>query len=310
MKLYLVTGGAGFIGSNIVAALVKKGNKVRVLDDFSAGRMEFLKPFKKDIQIMRGTIKSFNDCRRAVKGASIVIHQAALRSVAKSVMSPFETHDTDATGTLYLLEAAKREGVDRLVYASSSSVYGDLKRNPMRETDPVKPLSPYGVAKLTAEFYAYSYYVNYGLETVSLRYFNVFGPHQSPESEYSTVVPGFIERFRKNKRPVIYGDGRQSRDFVYVENVANANLLAAIVPAAKGHVFNIGSGRDTSILELYGELAIILKKEHLKPVFEKRRPSDPDRTRADISLAKNILGWRPTVSFKEGLKRTAEWFSA
>jgi len=309
VKLYLVTGGAGFIGSNIVEALVKKGKKVRVLDNFSSGKMEFLKPFKKDIELIRGDIRRFNDCRKAVKGASIVIHQAALRSVPKSVIEPFLTHDVDATGALYMLQAAKEEGVDRFVYASSSSAYGDVNHFPMKETDSVRPLSPYGVAKLAAELYAYSYYVNYGLETVSLRYFNVFGPHQDPESKYSAAVPGFIDRFKNGKRPIIYGDGKQSRDFTYVENVVNANLLAAEVPAAKGHVFNVGSGHDYSVLDLYWGLAKIMGKEDMKPIFEKRRPSDPDRTFADISKTKKILGWKPTVDFKEGLRRTVQWFA-
>jgi UDP-glucose 4-epimerase len=309
MKLCLVTGGAGFIGSNIVAALVKKGKKVRILDNFSSGKMDFLKPFLKDIQIVRGDIQKPADCRKAVKGVSIVIHQAALRSVAKSVMDPFATHECDATGTLNVLEAAKNEGVDRLVYASSSSVYGDVKRFPMREGDPIKPLSPYGVAKLAAELYAYSYYLNYGLETVSLRYFNVFGPHQNPESIYSAVVPAFIERLKKNISPFIYGTGEQTRDFTYVDNVVNANLLAAEVPAAKGHVFNVASGQDYSVLDVYHGLAKIMGKTHIKPVFKKRRPSDPDKTNADISKTKKILGWRPTVNFEEGLKRTAQWFA-
>ncbi len=308
MKIYLVTGGAGFIGSNIVEALVKKGRKVRVFDNFSTGKMECLAPFKKDIEIIKGDICRFKDCQKAVKGVSIVIHQAALRSVPKSVINPFASHDADATGTLYMLQVAKEEGVDRFVYASSSSAYGDVKKFPMKEDDPVRPLSPYGVAKLAGELYAYSYYVNYGLETVSLRYFNVFGPRQNPESLYSAAVPGFIDRFKQNKAPIIYGDGKQSRDFTYVENVVNANLLAAEVPAAKGHVFNIASGKDHSVIELYKELAKIMKKEHLKPIFEKRRPSDPDRTNANISRAKKILGWRPTVDFKEGLRRTCEWF--
>ena len=309
MKRYLVTGGAGFIGSNIVAALVKKGKMVRVLDNFSEGKIEFLKPFKSDIEIIRADVRRYNDCRKAVKGIEVVMHQAALRSVIKSVMEPFATHDTDATGTLNMLEAARQARVKRFVNASSSSVYGDAKHFPTKEESPFGALSPYAVAKLAAERYAYSYFVNYGLETVSLRYFNVFGPHQNPESIYSAVIPGFIERFKKNTAPMIFGDGRQSRDFTYVENVVNANLLAAEVSKAKGEVFNIGSGEDYSILELYKELASIMHKEHLKPLFKKRRPSDPDRTYADISKAKRILGWEPKTSFKEGLKKSVDWFS-
>jgi len=308
MKVYLVTGGAGFIGSNIVAALVKDGKRVRVLDNFSTGRQEFLRPFKSSIHIMEGDIRRFKDCQKAVKGVSIVFHQAALRSVPKSVVQPFVTHDIDATGTLNMLQASKEAGVDRFVYASSSSVYGDVKRFPMKEDDPVKPLSPYGVAKFAGELYAYSYYVNYGLETVSLRYFNVFGPHQNAESKYSAAVPAFIDLFYHNKSPIIYGDGRQSRDFTYIENVVNANLLAAKVPAAKGHVFNVASGRDYSVLELYRELAKIMRKTNLKPVFEKRRPSDPDRTIADVSKVEGVLGLKPSVDFRQGLEKTVLWF--
>ncbi len=308
MKLYLVTGGAGFIGSHIVAALVKKGEKVRILDDFSSGKKEFIKPYLRDIQIQKGSITRFADCQKAVKGVHAVIHQAALRSVAKSVMDPFAYHETDATGTLNMLEAARRGGVKRFVNASSSSVYGNVDHFPMRETDSTRPLSPYGTAKLAAELYAYAYFLNYGFETVSLRYFNVFGPHQSPESVYSTVVPAFSERLKQNKSPIIYGTGKQSRDFTYVENVVNANLLAATVPGAKGHIFNIANGTDFSVLDVYRELAAIMGKKHIKPEFQKRRPADPDKTYADVSQAKRILGWKPTVGFKEGLRRTVEWF--
>ena len=309
MKRYLVTGGAGFIGSNIVAALVKKGKKVRILDNFSEGKMEFLKPFKNDIEIMRGDVRRYADCHKAVKGIEVVMHQAALRSVIKSVMDPFATHDTDATGTLYMLEAARQRRVKRFVNASSSSVYGDAKRFPTTEESPFGALSPYAVAKLAAERYAFSYFVNYGLETVSLRYFNVFGPHQNPESIYSAVIPGFIERFKKDIAPMIFGDGKQSRDFTYVGDVVNANLLAAQSSKAKGEAFNIGAGEDHSIIGLYKDLATVMHKEHLKPIFKKRRPSDPDRTYADISKAKRILGWEPKTSFKEGLKKTVDWFS-
>jgi UDP-glucose 4-epimerase len=308
MKRYLVTGGAGFIGSHIVEALVRKGQRVRVLDDFSSGRREFLKSCLRDIEIQKGSIARFADCQKAVKGVDIVIHQAALRSVAKSVMDPFAYHETDATGTLNMLEAARRARVKRFVNASSSSVYGNVDHFPMRETEPTRPLSPYGTAKLAAELYAWTYYLNYGFETVSLRYFNVFGPRQNPESVYSTVVPAFIERLKKNKRPIIHGTGRQSRDFTYVENVVNANLLAATAPGAKGRIFNIANGRDFSVIDVYETLARITGKRHIKPEFQKRRPADPDKTYADISQAKRFLGWKPTVGFKEGLKRTVEWF--
>ncbi len=308
MKLVLVTGGAGFIGSHIVEGLVRQGRKVRVLDNFSAGNMEFLKAVRADIQVIRGDVRKTQDCLKAARGVDIVFHQAALRSVAKSVANPIYTHDVDAGGTLHMLEAAKRRKVRRFVNASSSSVYGDARHFPAKESDALDAISPYGIAKLAAEKYTYSYFLNYGLETVSLRYFNVYGPRQSPESIFSNVVPGFIYRFKSGKPPRIFGDGKQSRDFVYVEDVADANVCAAQTPKAKGMIFNVGAGRDTSIIRIYDELARIMGKTHMKPLFQARRPSDPDRTKADITLAKKILSWAPRVQLREGLKKSVEWF--
>ncbi|HXV18882.1 MAG TPA: NAD-dependent epimerase/dehydratase family protein, partial [Candidatus Omnitrophota bacterium] len=234
MKLkYLVTGGAGFIGSHLVELLVKKGHKVRVLDNFSTGFASYLKPFQGKVEVQKGDVRNTRDCLRAVRGVEVVFHEAAFTSVAKSVETPSEVHEIDATGTLNMLEAAKTAGVRRFVYASSCSVYGNATRFPLREGDPIKPLSPYAVAKLTGELYTYSYFVNYGLETVALRYFNVFGSRQNPMSKYSAAVPGILSRLKKGQAPVIYGDGKQSRDFVHADDVAMANFLASKVPAAK-----------------------------------------------------------------------------
>ena len=306
--VYLVTGGLGFIGSHITAALVRKGRKVRILDNFSTGKLEFVKPYQKHIQIQRGDIRRYRDCEKAMEGVGYVIHQAAFKSVPKSVNSPMLAHEADATGTLNLLEAARQARVKRFVNASSSSVYGDAKHFPSNESDPTKPLSPYGVAKLAAECYAYSYFLNYGLQTVSLRYFNVFGPHQNLDSIYSAVIPAFINHVKSGSSPVIYGTGRQSRDFTYVENVVAANLAAAEAPGAGGHIFNIAGGRAHSVIDLYRELARILDKTDVKPVFKPKRRSDPMRSFADVSAAKKILKWKVTVGFEEGLKRTVEWF--
>lgn len=308
-KFHLVTGGAGFIGSHIVEALLKEGKSVRVLDNFSTGKMQFLEPYKKDIHIIRGDIRRAGDCFKAAQNAAVVFHQAAEKSVPKSVLNPLLTHETDATGTLNVLEACKKNGVRRFILASSCAVYGIAKKYPIKEEAPLEPLSPYGAAKIAAEKYAFSYYAGGFLETVALRYFNVYGPFQDPESVYSAAVPGLISRLKRNERPIIYGTGRQSRDFVYVSDVARANLLAAEVPHANGGVFNIASGQDQSILRLCRDLSGLMGKEKLKPLFKERRPSDPNRASADISKAGAILGWKPLIDFYAGLKNTVEWFA-
>ena len=304
----LVTGGAGFIGSHLVEALVKRGDAVRVLDNFSSGKLEFLNSVRKSIQLVRGDVTQPADCAKAARGVRVVFHLAARRSVIKSVLDPVKTHAADATGTLLMLQASKEARVDRFVYASSSSVYGIARKFPMREEDPLRPVSPYGAAKLAGEFYAYSYFMTYRLPAVSLRFFNVYGPRQNPESAYSQAVPGIVYRLRRGLRPVIHGDGRQSRDFTYVGDAVKAILSASRAPDAAGCVFNIACGKDYSILHLHKILARVMSKSHWAPVFKPRRPSDPDRTLADVSKAQKILGWKPAVPLQAGLASTVEWF--
>lgn len=311
MKKYiLVTGGAGCIGSNIVEELVRRGKRTVVIDNFSAGLMKNLKPFAGRIQVVRGDIRDARTVDRVVKGAEVVIHQAAVRSVSKSVNDPVPSHETNTTGTLHLLNAAVRHGVKRFIYASTSAVYGGVLKFPQTEKDSLNPISPYGVSKLCAENYCRAFHHMYGLHTVALRYFNVYGPRQNPESLYSLVVPAFIDKFQQGERPVIDGTGRQSRDFVYVKDIVRANLLAAFeAPRAAGKAFNIGEGRDTSILEILNTIAAQMGVR-ANPVFGPRRQGDPMRTCADISAARRDLGWRPTTTLTQGLKETIAWFKA
>jgi len=307
MANYLVTGGAGFIGSNIVEELVKRGETVRVLDSFITGNMENLKPFMSKIELIRGDIRDKRDLKKALKDIDFVIHQAALRSVAKSVEDPFMTNDINVFGTLNLLVASKGAGVKRLVYASSSSAYGDAKAFPQRESDYASPISPYGVAKLAAENYCVTFAKTFGLETVSLRYFNVFGPRQNPESKYSAVIPMFIDKMMKGESPVVDWDGKQSRDFTYVKNVVNANLNACTVKGISGEVFNVACGRTTSVIDIVNCINKVLGKK-LKPEYAPKRPGDVRKTYADISKMKKLLKIKKIVSFEEGLGHTIKWF--
>src|SRR3989338_8056193 len=248
MALYLVTGGAGFIGSNIVEELVRRKEGVRVLDSFITGKKENLEPFSGKVEVIEGDIRDRDILRSALKGVDFVLHQAALRSVPKSVEDPFTTNDINVFGTLNLLAAARDAGVKRVVYASSSSVYGYAKKFPQKETHLTMPISPYGVSKLAAENYCVTFAKTFGLETVSLRYFNVFGPRQNPESKYSAVIPAFIFKMLKGERPLVDWDGKQSRDFTYIANVVEANLKACSVPGISGEVFNVACGETTSVI--------------------------------------------------------------
>lgn len=307
MKNYLVTGGAGFIGSNIVEELVRRGERVRVLDSFITGKIENLAPFAGKIELIRGDIRDKKDVKRALKNIDFVIHQAALRSVARSVEDPFMTNDINVTGTLNLLVAAKEAKIKRLVYASSSSAYGNAKKFPQKETDLPSPISPYGVAKLAAENYCVTFSKTFGLETVSLRYFNVFGPRQNPESKYSAVIPMFISQMLKGKRPVIDWDGKQSRDFTYVKNVVNANLNACTARGVSGEVFNVACGSNTSIYEIVECINNILRTD-IEPKYAPKRPGDVRKTYADISKMKKMLGINRIITFEEGLRHTIKWF--
>lgn len=308
MARYLVTGGAGFIGSNIVEALVKKGEKVTVLDDLSTGKLSNLMPWIKKITFVKGDIRRMKDVKRAMKGVDYVLHVAALRAVLRSVDDPMECNSVNVNGTLNVLMAAKDAKVKRVVFSSSSSVYGDTKKFPCEESDKPNPQSPYAATKIMGEYYMKLFFWLYGLETVSLRYFNVFGPRQNPESVYSAVIPIFIDCLLKKKSPEIHWDGKQSRDFSFVDNIVEGNLLAARAKGVAGQVFNIACHEEYSVLDIFNELKKILGIRNIKPDFKPKRAGDVRRTFADIRPAKKYLGFKVQTRFKPGLKRTVDWF--
>ena len=304
MPRYLVTGGAGFIGSHLVRELVSRGEAVRVLDDFKTGKPENLAPISEGLELLEGGVDDPVAVDRAMQGVDFVLHQAALGSVPRSVEDPLTSHSVNLTGTLVLLESARRAKVRRFVYASSSSVYGDTPQLPKVETMPTAPLSPYAVTKLAGEFYCGVFHRIYGLETVSLRYFNVFGPRQSPDSQYAAVIPRFMSALASSESPVIYGDGRQSRDFTYIDNVVQANLLSCAAPsAAAGQAYNIACGESFTLLDLLREMGEICGR-NVQPRFEAARLGDVRDSLAGIGKAKEFLGYQPAVSFQEGLRRT------
>ena len=305
----LVTGGAGFIGSNIVKELLETGNTVNVLDNFATGKRDNLFPFKSkpNFKIFEGDLRSFHIVRDAVKGCEFVLHQGALPSVPRSVADPITSNDVNILGTLNILEAAKEFGVKRVVYASSSSVYGNNLELPKHEEMPVQPLSPYAITKYAGERYCQVFYQLYGLETVALRYFNVFGPNQDPTSQYSAVIPKFIKAIMNDESPVIYGDGLQSRDFTFVANNVQANILSCIAPNAPGEAINIACGERFTLIDLVNEINRILGKS-IEPKFELDRAGDVKHSLASIDKSKEILDFNPKVSFKEGLENTVEFF--
>jgi UDP-glucose 4-epimerase len=309
MALYLVTGGAGFIGSHLVERLIALGHRVRVLDDLSEGRRENLAAVWDQIEFIEGDLRDPETVRRAVCGVEYILHQAALRSVPRSVEDPVTTTAVNVLGTVNLLRAACDAGVRRVVFASSSSVYGETAELPLRESHEPRPISPYAVSKLAGEHYCAVFTRLYGVETVSLRYFNVFGPRQDPRSEYAAVIPRFILAALRGEPLEIHGDGLQSRDFTYVENVVEANLRAATQPGIAGEVFNVGCGQRYSVLDVKAHLERILGRSlparHTPP-----RKGDVRHTQADMSKAEAALGYRPRVSFAEGLRRTVEFFAA
>jgi len=307
MSRFLVTGGAGFIGSHITETLVKQGHSVRVLDNFSSGKEKNLAAVKDKIELLREDIRSKDACAKATKGVEFVLHQAALRSVPKSMFNTQEYNEVNIGGTLNLLQAARENKLKRLVFASSSSVYGDTDKFPEKESFLPAPISPYALTKLTGEHYCNIFSRHYGLNTVCLRYFNVFGPRQSLDDEYAVVIPKFITSMLKNQSPPIYGNGRQSRDFTYIDNVVEANLLAAEKENLKEGVFNVASGKDYSILELVEFLNKIMHKK-IRPTLLNRRPGDVFRTLADLSSTKKALGFVPRIDFIEGLKLTVKYF--
>ena len=306
---YLVTGGAGFIGSHLVEKLVNLGCRVRVLDDFSTGREENLSHLAGQVEIIRGDIRDRELCGKAAEGMEVILHQAALASVPRSVSEPLLAHEINLTGTLNLLLAAAEKGIRSFVFASSSAVYGDDQTFPKKEGLEGKALSPYGAQKLASEKYCQVFSQLYNFNAVSLRYFNVFGPRQDPGSQYAAVIPIFITRMLRGQPPVIYGDGQQSRDFIYVENVVRANLLAANATDFRGEVFNIGTASRITVKELAAILNSLLGVK-MSPVYANPRPGDIMESYADISLAERHLGFRPEVDFEKGLKLTIDWYKA
>ncbi len=307
MARYLVTGGAGFIGSHIVERLVREGHAVRVLDDLSTGRSDNLASVQTRLELISGDIRDRQAVRRAVKDIDYVIHEAAWRSVPKSMEDPCGYTEVNVLGTVNLLAAAVAAKVKRVVFASSSSVYGETDRVPLREVQPVAPVSPYAMSKLSAEHYCQLFARSFGLETVALRYFNVFGPRQSLENEYAVVVPKFITCLLRHESPPVHGDGLQSRDFTYIENVVEVTIRAATAPGVSGEVFNVGCGESYSVLDLLAQLNTVLGLS-ISPQFTPPRPGDVRRTLADISKAAQHLKWQPTVRFAEGLAHTVAWF--
>lgn len=307
MGLCLVTGGAGFIGSHLVDALLAEGWQVRVLDDLSTGKPENLAHVQSRVELIVGDLCSRDTCARAAAGCEAVFHLAARGSVPKSVRHPDDTHAVNATGTLNLLIAARDGGAKRFVNSASSSAYGDTPVLPKRENMKDLPRSPYAVSKLAAEQYCTVFSICYGLPTVSLRYFNVFGPRQDPGSQYAAVIPAFVSRMLSQQRPVVFGDGEQTRDFCFVENVVRANLLAACAPCVQGEVLNIGCGERTSLNQTIGRLNELLGT-NLTAEYHPPRAGDVRDSLASIEEARRVIGYEPTVYFAEGLKRSIAWY--
>jgi UDP-glucose 4-epimerase len=307
MSVMLVTGGAGFIGSHISERLLTLGHDVRVLDNFSTGKRENLASLLDRIELIEGDIRDLSSVERAVEGVECVFHEAALASVPRSVADPASSHDVNATGTLNVLLAGRDAGVRRVIYASSSSVYGNSPELPKRESMAVRPESPYATSKLAAENYCRVFSSLYEIECVSLRYFNVFGPRQDPSSQYAAVVPLFATALIEGRSPVIYGDGEQSRDFTYVANVVDANLLAMSAEGAAGEVFNVACGRTSTVNELLARLQGIAGTS-LSARYTDPRPGDVKHSYADISKAQDALGLAPAVSLEDGLKLTFDSF--
>lgn len=307
---YVVTGAAGFIGSHIAERLLRDGERVRVIDNLLTGRREhldYLRSLNGDLSITIGSITDLDLLRLVFQDADYVLHQAALPSVPRSIADPLETHLHCVNGTLNVLVAARDAGVKRVVYAASSSAYGDQAGDAKVETMSPAPISPYGVAKLTGEYYAAAFNHSYGLETVSLRYFNVFGPRQDPTSTYAAVIPRFINAMLVGKRPTIYGDGAQTRDFTYIDNVVHGNLLACNAPGAVGETINLATGGRIALIDLVAQLNAIMGT-NIKPMHRDERPGDIKHSLADIRKARNLLGFEPIVRFEVGLRRTVDWY--
>ncbi len=307
MKRVLVTGGAGFIGSHLAATLVREGAIVRVLDDFSSGREENLSAVVADLEVLRGDLRDDALLARAVEGVDVVFHEAAVPSVPRSVAEPVRTHEVNATGTLCVLQAAREAGVRRVVFAASSSAYGDTPVLPKVETMPSTPRSPYALQKVAGEEYCRLYSELYGLETVALRYFNVFGPRQNPDSEYAAVIPKFVTACLEGRQPIIYGDGEQTRDFTYVADVVRANLLAAEAPGAVGAVMNVAGGGRISLNQLLDRIRELCGVG-IEASYQPGRAGDVRDSQADVARARELLGFATEVSLEDGLQQTIDYF--
>ncbi len=307
MSIFLVTGGAGFIGSHLVCELLKHDRQVRVVDNFSTGKRENIESVMDRIKLFEGDIRDLDFCCQALKGVSVVFHQAAIPSVPRSLEDPLGSHQVNVDGTFNVLLAAHRAGVKRFIYAASSSAYGDAPTSPKHEAMPPNPKSPYAVNKLVGEYYCGAFYQCFGLQTISLRYFDIFGPRQDPKSQYSAAVPAFVTAILDDKAPTVFGDGDQSRDFTYVDNVVQANLLAAAAPRTSGQVINIACGKAVTINGMIEMINRILDK-NIESVHTDPLAGDVKHSLADISLARELIGYEPDVQFEQGLKKAIDWY--
>lgn len=307
-SLCLVTGGAGFIGSNLAEGLLSRGYRVRVLDNFSTGKKENLKRVGSRIELLKGDLRKIKDVQKAVRGVRYVFHMAAIANVPQSVDRPLETHEVNVTGTFRLLQASREAGVKRFIFTSSSSIYGETNKFPSCEDDLPHPESPYASSKIMGEYYCRNFSSLFGLETVALRYFNVYGPRQNPRSRYANVIPIFLKCVLEGIPPEVHWDGKQSRDFVYVEDVVAANILAAKKPGISGEAFNIGSHSEARVIDCLTGIQKVLGSKKVTVRHTPKRAGDVRRTFADITKARKLLGYQPRVNFKEGLRRTVDWF--
>ena len=307
MSEYLVTGGAGFIGSHVTEGLIKRGHDVRIIDNFLTGKRENIASFLDKIELIEGDIRDIDTCRQSLEGVDFVLHQAALPSVPRSIEDPILTSEINIQGTLNLLVASRDAEIKKFIFASSTSVYGDDPRLPKKEGMEGTPLSPYAVSKIAGEKYCQIFSQIYGLPTVCLRYFNVFGPRQDPFSQYAAVVPNFITKMLKGKSPTIFGDGEQSRDFTYISNVVEANFLAAVDEGVSGEFFNLACGERITVNSLAKKINEIIKKE-ITPIHDEPRPGDIRHSLADISKAREMLKYEPLVSLDEGVEKTIRWY--
>jgi nucleoside-diphosphate-sugar epimerase len=310
VSLSLVTGGGGFIGSNMVRFLLEKGQKVHVLDNFETGKRENLDEVKSDIELIEGDIRDALAVKRAVDGAEVVYHLAALGSVPRSIKDPATTHDVNVNGTFNVITACRDAKVRRVVFASSSSVYGQSPVLPQHEDLPLAPISPYGATKAIGEIYFRSFYATYGLQSVCLRYYNVFGPRQDPTSQYAAAIPLFVSALMRNQSPKIFDDGEQSRGFTYIENVLNANWLAANAKETHGEAVNISTSNAVTVNTVVDTIRKLLGKENIKPVYAPPRPGDIKHSLADVKRAKELIGYEPFVTFEQGIAKAIDWYKA